>query len=46
MNMLVLDEDLVAPDDNWAEPSFVETTSERDIQDWFLTLAPDNSKNH
>jgi hypothetical protein len=46
MGMLVLDDDLVSPDDSWAEPSFVETTSERDIQDWFLTLAPDNSRDH
>jgi hypothetical protein len=45
-NLLVLDEDLVVPEDSWAEPSFVETTSERDIQDWFLTLAPDDSKAH
>lgn len=45
-NLLVLDEDLVVPEDGWAEPSFVESTSERDIQDWFLTLAPDDSKAH
>jgi len=46
MNILVLDEDLVVPEDGWAETSFVETTSEREIQDWFLTLAPDSSKDH
>jgi hypothetical protein len=46
LNMLVLDEDLVVPEDGWAEPSFIETASERDIQEWFLTLAPDNSKDH
>jgi hypothetical protein len=46
LNTLVLDEDLVVPEDCGAEPSFVETMSERDIQDWFLTLAPDNSKDH
>ena len=46
MNLLVLDDDLVVPEEGWAESSFVETTSEGGIQDWFLTLAPDESKNH
>jgi hypothetical protein len=46
VNLLALDDDLVAPEEGWTEPSFVETRSDQDIQDWFLTLARDDSKDH
>jgi len=46
VNMLVLDEDLVVPEETWAEPALGEAHSERDLQDWFVTLPPEKSRDH
>lgn len=39
LNPSLLDDDLVAPEMDWAEPPLVQTTGDRDLQHWFATLA-------
>jgi hypothetical protein len=45
LNSMVLDDDFVAPEMDWAEPPLVKkATGERDLQQWFVSLAADDLK--
>jgi len=45
LNAMVLDDDFVAPEMDWAEPPLVKKAmGERDLQQWFVSLAADDVK--
>jgi len=44
LQTMVFDDDLVAPEMDWADPPLVTATGERDLQQWFVSLAADDIK--
>ena len=43
LNVLVLDDDFVAPQEDWAEPPATQAVAEPDLQEWFSALDSPNT---